>query len=418
MKTPYFLKNRIAASEEENFEMDLLADNLRRGKVLAILSIAFESVFILADIITSILRVDSRFAFAVYLAMYFTMMAVNAVYFLIIRRFDAKDRIPKDKKGLLTILLVGYMTFVMSWGSVVALLDQRLYGQIIAFMVNIIVCSFVYLLDNRKIVIPYVISVLILVIGLPYFQPSKDILIGHYVNLAVFITISFLASRMIYDNYCQNYTNRALLNQANLLVERELEENKKINIRLELANNQLKKLALLDDLTELPNRRSFREFMDRTFDEYAKACSTLSIIMADIDFFKQYNDYYGHEEGDKTLVAVANQIHSVVEQANEFAVRWGGEEFIYAVFDRSQEEVLETANRISAKVSDLKILHEASPIGPHVSISLGVSTMQICEKKDISRVIKLADEALYLAKSRGRNRIESVNGAERPAAGA
>jgi diguanylate cyclase (GGDEF)-like protein len=194
------------------------------------------------------------------------------------------------------------------------------------------------------------------------------------------------------------------------LLAKEIEENRKINVRLEIANNQLKELTLLDELTGIPNRRSFREFIDRAFQFYIKECSAISIIMIDIDFFKQFNDFYGHDEGDKALIAVANQITSVVDEPSEFVVRWGGEEFIYAAFNKSQEVIAETANVIRAKISDLKIPHNDSPINQYISVSLGSCTIQITDKKDISKAIKLADSALYMAKNSGRNCVKTLSG--------
>ena len=165
----------------------------------------------------------------------------------------------------------------------------------------------------------------------------------------------------------------------------------------------------MDELTGIPNRRSFREFIDRAFQNYVMEGSTLSIIMIDIDYFKQFNDSYGHEEGDRALIAVANQINAVIEDPSEFAVRWGGEEFIYAAFNSSEEEIERTANEIRGKVSGLNILHAESPIHPHITISLGTSTIPVTEKKDVNKAVKLADQALYFAKSYGRDCIKSIN---------
>lgn len=409
MKIPNLFRNEIDESEKENFEIGLFIDNIHRGKILAVVIIGFEAVLLLIDIISAILKVDSRFAFDTYFFMYSILIIINVIYLLIFRNIDIKEKISVNQKKKIEFAVVIYIIFVMSWGSVISLLDQKLYGQLMAFMVNMIVCSVIYLLDNRKIIIPYIISVLILVIGLPYFQFSKDVLIGHYVNLIIFIIISWVTSRIIYHNYCENYIRKILLNKSNLLLEKEIEENKIINKKLTIANNQLKQLTLLDELTGIPNRRSFREFVDRSFQYYLKNRSTISVIMIDIDFFKQYNDYYGHEEGDKILIAVANQINSVGEESDEFVVRWGGEEFIYAAFNKTKEEIEKTAKTISNKVYDLHIIHKDSSIDSYITVSLGICTIDINDKKDIGRAVKLADKALYQAKSSGRNCIKTVN---------
>jgi diguanylate cyclase (GGDEF)-like protein len=404
MKRPNFLDSEIATDDRESFWIELLGENMHRGKILAFVIIGFETVLLLTDIITSLLRVDSRFAFDDYLMMYSIMIAVTAVYLLTVRTFRKYLYDVGRKRNLETIVIV-YITFVMSWGSVVSLMDQKLYGQLLTFMVNMIVCSVIYLLDNRKILIPYAVSVLILALGLPFFQESSDILIGHYVNLAVFISISWLTSRILYHNFVDNFNSSKLLDRYNRLLENEIDENKRINARLEAANKQLQGLALLDELTGIPNRRSFREFIERAFPACVINGSTLSLIMIDIDFFKQFNDRYGHEAGDKTLIAVANQINAVVREPGEFVTRWGGEEFVYASFNKAEEETAQMAATIGAKVSELRIAHDDSPIAPYITVSIGLCTIPLLEKRDVTTAIRLADRALYAAKNGGRNRI-------------
>jgi len=145
------------------------------------------------------------------------------------------------------------------------------------------------------------------------------------------------------------------------------------------------------------------------FEYYVREGSTLSIIMMDIDFFKQFNDYYGHEEGDRTLIAVANQINSIIEDPSEIIIRWGGEEFLYAAFNQSPEAIAQSADKIIKRVADLKIAHDDSSVNPYITISMGVGTIPITEQKDLHEAIDLADQALYLAKSSGRNCIKTLS---------
>lgn len=409
MKIPLLFSHTIDSDEKENYEDSLVLVNLFRAKILAKIVIVFEGICLFSTIITAILKVDHRFAFDTYFIMYAIMISVNILFLFFTKSTNKKSELSKRQKILLNAVLIVYITFIMSWGSVISLLDQKLYGQLITFMINMIICSSVYLLAPKKIAIPYVTSILILVIGLPFFQFSRDILIGHYVNLFFFICVSWITSRIIYFNHYENYISKVLLNQSNLLLENEIEENKKINIKLTRANNQLKELALLDELTGISNRRSFWEFIDKTFNADVKTPATISIIMVDIDYFKQFNDHYGHEEGDKALTLVASQINSMIETSCEIAVRWGGEEFIYAAFNKSQKKIEETANIIREKVSALKITHAESLAHPYITVSLGACTIHINERQEIKHAVKLADQALYLAKSSGRNCIRILN---------
>lgn len=405
MKIPCLFKNDIQENIRKEYiaskglKEELIHQNINRGKLLAAVSISFEIVFIIIDIIASFFKVNDTFSFYSYLAMYSIMIAINLVYLFLINCFY-KNRI---HMRAMNNFIVFYLTLVMAWGSVISLMDQRLYGQLMTFMVNMIVCSIIYLMDAKRMSIPYMTSTMILTIGLPFFQISGNVLIGHYVNLLVFIVISWIASRIVYRNYCDNYIIRKLMNQSKLMLEKEMEENRIINKKLAIANEQLKKLALVDEMTGLPNRRSFREFIDKMFQGDNSDC-TVSVIMIDVDYFKQYNDSYGHEKGDLALIAIAKQIDSMVENTAQIAVRWGGEEFIYTAFNKSQEDIKGIADTLRLKIMDLKIINQNSSISPYITISLGTCTGTIDSAKDINIIIKTADQALYMAKSSGRNK--------------
>jgi diguanylate cyclase (GGDEF)-like protein len=340
--------------------------------------------------------------------MYLLMIAINLTYLFLINRYE-KDKIQSNTMHTITILSV---TLIMAWGSVISLMDQRLYGQLMVFMVNMMVCSIIYYLDAKGMSIPFLTSTIILAIALPYFQTTSNVLIGHYVNLAVFITISWMTSRIIYRNYCNNYIFNRMMNQSNSLLEKEMQENAIMNEKLSIANAQLKKLALMDELTELPNRRSFREFMDQKI-SHAEAAQVMSVIMIDVDYFKQYNDFYGHENGDLALIAIAGQLKDMIESPDHIAVRWGGEEFIYAAFHTNQDDIIGIANAIRLKILDLKIPNDSSATYPYLTISMGTCTAILSSAKEIEKIISAADRALYQAKKNGRNCVATCAEDER-----
>lgn len=145
-----------------------------------------------------------------------------------------------------------------------------------------IVCSIIFLFDAKIMSIPYLASTLILAIGLPFFQKASNVLIGHYINLLVFIIISWTASRIIYRNYCDNYVIKDIMNESKALLQKEMQENRIINKKLAIANAQLQKLALVDELTGLSNRRNFRKFIDRIFENNHSELA-VSVIMIDIE---------------------------------------------------------------------------------------------------------------------------------------
>lgn len=403
MKNFDFLRIKIDDEERESFMFDRISTNIYRARLLAIILIIFELFLTLLDLSALIYNADHRFHFIQYLTMYLLMILINLIYYLNLKW--AKDSNSTKQLKYMDRKLIVYMTLVLSWGSVVSLLDQELYGQLIVFMVNMITCSVLFVLESRHFIIPYGISTLILVVGLPFFQRSKDILIGHYVNLVVFIVLSWIASRIMYNNYYNDFRSKTLLRKANYLLEREIDKNILINKELKMANLHLSELALIDELTGISNRRSFRNFIDLAFENYIEGAALLSVVMIDIDYFKQYNDHYGHAQGDQAINEVAQQINSVVRHQRDTVARWGGEEFLYAGFNINEEEIQAITETIHSKVLELKIPHEYSKASFYLSVSIGYSSIEVSQKSDVAKGIECADKALYIAKMSGRNCI-------------
>jgi len=176
----------------------------------------------------------------------------------------------------------------------------------------------------------------------------------------------------------------------------------KLNQAYELIRSQ----AVTDDLTGIPNRRSF---LDRTRTEFSRSRRnkySLSVIMIDIDHFKSYNDTYGHERGDECLKKVALAIQKTLKRPSDFCARYGGEEFIIVLPYTTQEGAIFIAEEMRAAVKNLEIEHEKSSPAGIVSISLGVATADNNLSVSYEDLIRQSDKALYLAKEKGRNRVE------------
>jgi diguanylate cyclase (GGDEF)-like protein/PAS domain S-box-containing protein len=187
--------------------------------------------------------------------------------------------------------------------------------------------------------------------------------------------------------------------------EQSLQEGRR---QMEEAYAQLELISNLDGLTAIPNRRYFERFYDLEWRRRCREGRPVSLIMIDIDFFKRYNDCSGHLAGDRCLKQVAQALH-VVNRAGELVARYGGEEFVAVLSGLGLEEALHIAERMRQRVKELKIPHGHSPVADHVTISLGVATQVPEPKLDPMDLILRADQALYLAKSRGRDRVEVVD---------
>lgn len=177
--------------------------------------------------------------------------------------------------------------------------------------------------------------------------------------------------------------------------------------RLNKAYAIIKRQAIFDALTGIPNRLNFSEHIFKEFHRSNRAHEPLSVIMCDIDYFKAYNDTYGHDSGDKCLRQVAQTIKKSLVRPGDFCARYGGEEFVIILTDTSHNGAMYVAEKIRLNILELKIVHEKSLPLQFVSLSLGVATSTDQPLSSHEELLKNADTALYLAKKNGRNRVES-----------
>ncbi|MGI4776559.1 MAG: diguanylate cyclase domain-containing protein [Janthinobacterium lividum] len=173
------------------------------------------------------------------------------------------------------------------------------------------------------------------------------------------------------------------------------------------ANARLAQLASYDGLTGLANRRFFDETLERAFAESCRSGQPMGLIMIDVDHFKQYNDLYGHPAGDQCLRQVARAVESAARRPLDFVARYGGEEIVMIVPNTDAAGAVVVAEIARTEVERLKIPHSAQALG-HVSISLGVAAHSSGSRLDTSKsLLEAADQALYKAKSAGRNQVVS-----------
>ncbi|MFZ6819804.1 diguanylate cyclase domain-containing protein [Undibacterium sp. Ji22W] len=165
----------------------------------------------------------------------------------------------------------------------------------------------------------------------------------------------------------------------------------------------LKKDATTDSLTSLYNRRFFDEHYKMSLGQAIRQKHPLSIFMVDIDYFKQYNDYYGHPAGDKILIQVASTLKSQISRSSDMLARYGGEEFVMVLPNMTEENAMQFANKLITAVSQLALPHVKSRIEKRITISIGISTYDPNQHREVSALIDAADTALYKAKQQGRN---------------
>jgi diguanylate cyclase (GGDEF)-like protein len=181
----------------------------------------------------------------------------------------------------------------------------------------------------------------------------------------------------------------------------------KTHLTLKLQGDYLRSLAMLDGLTGIPNRRKFESALIAAWAQACRDSLPLSLVMIDVDFFKRYNDHYGHQEGDTCLRRVAMALSGSLNRPYDLVARYGGEEFICILPGADLDGAVKIAQRLQRAVADLFIEHAASDVAAHLTISLGVaSTIPVCAESP-NLLVVAADERLYDAKQKGRAHISS-----------
>ncbi|MFT5698974.1 MAG: diguanylate cyclase (GGDEF)-like protein/PAS domain S-box-containing protein [Desulforhopalus sp.] len=190
-----------------------------------------------------------------------------------------------------------------------------------------------------------------------------------------------------------------------ILLYRDITERKIAEMALERANQALDKLAHIDGLTHVANRRRFDKVLELEWLRMYREKKSLGLILADVDYFKQFNDLYGHQTGDDCLVSIATELKSVIHRPGDLVARYGGEEFVIVLPDTDLEGCFKIAHLMNKKIESLGIEHADSSVSPYVTISLGVAVLTPDKTDHRADLIGLADKALYRAKKEGRNRV-------------
>ena len=178
---------------------------------------------------------------------------------------------------------------------------------------------------------------------------------------------------------------------------------------LEEERNKYFDQSMIDELTKLKNRRDFMQTFHRYISNYRTSDDWLCMAMCDIDFFKNFNDHYGHSSGDDCLRSIGKVLGGLMESMGVYAARVGGEEFALLWFEQDASHVDQIVSHIINSIADLKIPHEKSKVAKFVTLSIGVYIERCGSPTDAQTLYDLADKALYTAKETGRNRA-IVNG--------
>jgi len=181
------------------------------------------------------------------------------------------------------------------------------------------------------------------------------------------------------------------------------------HLELKLKSDLLEELSMYDGLTHIPNRRFFDQVFQSTYKEVKRENKSLAVLMIDIDFFKLYNDNYGHGKGDEALKKVAQSLQMTLKRPTDLVARYGGEEFVVLLKDISEENVKKIALNLLQSIRELQISHEYSKVEQIITISIGVAYKTASSLINKVELLICADEALYDVKRTSRNSYHIIS---------
>ena len=256
------------------------------------------------------------------------------------------------------------------------------------------------------------------------FVPIYSILtngkqIGVYFSLAFYTVLFILSFNAIgiwndgawqLQDWLRLSIASSVLTLAMYMNESAMEESdKQLVLVREREKEYIKKLeekSITDELTGLYNRRYYNEMIPKLISLAKRKDYYITFFILDIDFFKDYNDHYGHQKGDETLIAISNVLRNHIQRGDDFVFRLGGEEFAGIIISEDKEKTYTWILSITKVIENLKIEHKASKISKYVTSSIGISTLSPDKNYNGNNLYRFADEALYIAKNSGRNRAE------------
>jgi len=224
-------------------------------------------------------------------------------------------------------------------------------------------------------------------------QGAQDCLFkGHFDTTVLCSSIQFALER-------QNL--REELKEKNRILE-------ELSGKLATANQQLEQLTVQDSLTKIWNRRRFDAVLMMEWVRLLRSREPLSLILCDVDYFKAFNDTYGHQAGDRCLYIIAQAIANAIRRPADCVARYGGEEFVVVLPHTDQAGAIHVAETIRTTIEALEIPHRGSLVSEYISLSLGVTSIIPTKDMAPSQLVENADRALYMAKQQGRNRLSHL----------
>ncbi|WP_397536834.1 GGDEF domain-containing protein [Rummeliibacillus pycnus] len=379
-----------------DFRQERLLENMSR---ILLTSKVFIGVIVWVGLLNTyaVFFMDFQPVFSVvYLTLYSLFGIFNIAFFYFVH-----NRIKESKWTTREIvkwerIVIIYLIVSIVWGVVISIIDLVGYQHILMLSICLFLCAALFYTSAKQMIVINLLATILFCTCLTIISSYKSDFYRILYLFFLILFVSFILSRIVYRVFVNLYF-------AKLQWRQELENNALLAEQLQFANRKLAKQAHYDELTTVLNRHGFQAYINNLFELNEKKGVSFTIVIIDIDYFKNFNDYYGHTNGDEVLKSVAKTIEMLANKYGYTTVRWGGEEFIVAGIDMSLERVEDLCKEIEVAVSTLNISHAESCVSQFVTVSMGASTGLCTTSNEIEDVIISADHALYVVKDRGRN---------------
>ncbi len=375
-------------SGQISFEDALLFVNIRRMRIIASFAIFMTALLIIVDYaLLGTFDKAVALAFRPYLISFrlITIFASSA-FLVTVKNPKHAHEIPHSYRRL----TYGYIFFMLIYISILTCMVQVVRDEITVYLLGIFLAASSVYLNRRQVSIFFGTSLIILFTGSWFTQTDKSAFMFNTVNSIIMTSFAWITSQIIYASQKRDYLNQQLIEQQ--------------RAQLSESNEQLERLSYIDPLTNLPNRRYFDEYLDTEWSKAQEECTPISLILVDIDNFKDLNDTFGHQAGDSYLKQVGLVLSTSINDPNMLVARLGGDEYAIVIPGADSTSARLTSERL---LNDVRALnrYDNQVIGEPVTISLGVSSTTPRRDEFVVEFFAEADQALYKAKKRGRNQV-------------
>lgn len=357
---------------EDEFKRDLLQTNLYRIKIIAGILLIASIPLIYLDFLNYedglwIIVPGYRFLFYAHVL----LVCVLLIPLMITRLINLLSEYRASQ--LQRVFIFCFFLFILLAVTLISIVDQTIHGEITAYIMGTLGLAVIVYLNPVTSLFAYLISFALFLYGISHTQMNFNILRGHYINSSLSVLISWTFSVTLFKSRLSDFINR----------------------------KRLEYLADFDYLTGCLNRRAFINRLKQEIERARREYTTISILLIDIDFFKQVNDRYGHLAGDFVLKQLLISLNNSCRNYDIMG-RFGGEEFIICLPDTDLNAATEIAERLRHNIEKNKMMFDSNII--NVTVSLGVAALEPTSKENIDKFISRADTAMYQAKTK-RNHV-------------